>query len=58
MSEIRPWKTMLQRGKGLSEEDKQAGGCATVSNHIQPSAELGALLVGAGCVAVKRVKEA
>lgn len=44
--------------KSLGEEDEQARGCAAVGDHVQHGAELGTLLVGTGCVAVKRIEEA
>lgn len=42
-------------GEGLREEHEQTGCGAAVGDHVQHGAELGALLVGAGCVAVEGV---
>lgn len=40
-----PWES-------LGQEDEQAGGCASVGDHVQYSSKLGALLVFPSCVAI------
>ena len=40
-----------------SKEDEQAGGCATIGDHVENSAKAGGLLEDAGCIAIEGVEE-
>lgn len=43
--------------EGLRQENQQTRRGAAVGHHVQHGAELGALLIGAGCVAIERVEQ-
>lgn len=44
--------------EGRGEEDEQAGGGATVSDHVENGAESGRLLKGTGSVAIEGIEQA